>query len=324
MRKAVAKGSSEDAAGPPRRASRAGLDDLRAALAVATHKSFRGAAAELGMSPSALSHAIAALERRVGGRLFQRTTRSVSLTEAGELFLGRIGPALREIDGAVELVNAFRDSPRGTVRINASEQAARIVLPRVLVFVRAHPEVQVEIATNDRFVDIVREGFDAGIRFRDAVAADMVAVPVSPDVRFAVVASKRYLRAHGAPRTPEDLLAHDCIRRRWPGGAIFRWQLGKRGEETAIDVRGRLTLDRDPLMIAAALEGAGLAYVSEWDVSEHLASGRLVRVLEDWTPPYPGFALYFPGHRHVPAALRALVDALREPSRPQAKRQAVR
>lgn len=303
--------------------SRAGLDELRAALAVATHKSFRGAAAELGMSPSALSHAIASLERRIGVRLFQRTTRSVSLSEAGEAFLGRIGPALREIDGAVESVNAFRESPRGTLRLNASEQAARIVLPRLLAFARLHPEVHVEVATNDRFVDIVREGFDAGIRFRDAVAADMVAVPVSGDVRFAVVASKRYLRAHGTPRTPEDLLAHDCIRRRWPGGAIFRWQLGKRGEETAIDVRGRLTLDRDPLMIAAALEGAGIAYVSEWDVRGPLAAGRLVRVLEDWTPPYPGFALYYPGHRHVPAALRAFVEVVREPT-PQGKRRAVR
>jgi DNA-binding transcriptional LysR family regulator len=292
---------------------RAGLVELNAVAAVAAHKSFRGASAELGMSPSALSHAIATLEKRMGVRLFHRTTRSVALSEAGEQFLARVRPALREISEAMEAVNEFRDSPRGTLRINAPEGAARLVLlPKVLGLVARHPEIHVEVATNDRFVDIVAEGFDAGVRFRDSVPEDMVAVPCTPDVRFAVVGAPRYFKTHPVPKVPADLLAHACIRRRWPGGAIFRWQLGKRGEETAIDVRGPLTLDRDPLMIDAALEGVGLAYVSEWEVVAELASKKLVRVLEDWTPKYPGFCLYYPGHRHVPAALRAFAQLLQE------------
>lgn len=293
--------------------SRAGLDELNAALAVAAHRSFRAAAAELGLSPSALSHTIAALEKRLGVRLFHRTTRSVSLSEAGEQFLARVRPALREIGAAVEDVNAFRDSPRGTLRINTSEAAARSVLmPKIVALVARHPELSVELATNDRFVDIVAEGFDAGVRFLDSVPEDMVAIPCGPEVRFAVVASPRYFEKHAPPKVPADLLAHACIRRRWPGGAIFRWQLGKRGEEVAVDVRGPLTLDRDPLMVDAALAGAGIAYVSEWEVAAHLASGRLVRALDDWTPRYPGFCLYYPGHRHVPAGLRAFVQLLQE------------
>jgi DNA-binding transcriptional LysR family regulator len=293
--------------------ARAGLVELNAVASVAAHRSFRAAAAELGLSPSALSHAIATLEKRLGVRLFHRTTRSVSLSEAGEQFLTRVRPALREISAAMEAVNEFRDSPRGTLRINTSEGAARLVLlPKVIELARRHPELHVELATNDRFVDIVAEGFDAGVRFLDAVPEDMVRVPCGPDVRFAVVGSPKYFKRHPAPRVPADLLAHACIRRRWPGGAIFRWQLGKRFEETAIDVKGPLTLDRDPLMIDAALAGAGLAYVSEWEVAPHLASRRLVRVLEDWTPRYPGFCLYYPGHRHVPAGLRAFVQLLQE------------
>lgn len=293
--------------------ARAGLIELNAALAVASHKSFRGAAAELGMSPSALSHAIAALERRIGVRLFHRTTRSVSLSEAGEHFVSRVRPALREISAAIESVNEFRDSPRGTLRINASEAAARLVLlSKVVALVARHPEIQVEVATNDRFVDIVAEGFDAGVRFRDTIPADMVAVPCSDDVRFAIVGAPSYFARQPAPRVPGDLLSHACIRRRWPGGAIFRWQLGRRGHEQALDVRGPLTLDRDALMIDAALAGVGLAYVSEWEVAAHLASGALVRVLEAYTPPYAGFALYYPGHRHVPGPLRAFVQVLQE------------
>jgi DNA-binding transcriptional LysR family regulator len=293
--------------------ARTGLVELNAVAAVAAHKSFRGAAAEMGMSPSALSHAIASLEKRMGVRLFHRTTRSVALSEAGAQFLSRVRPALREIESAIEAVNEFRDSPRGTLRINASETAARaVLLPHVLELARRHPEIQIEIATNDRFVDIVAEGFDAGVRFLDSVPEDMVRVPCGPDVRFAVVASPRYLKKHAAPEVPADLLAHACIRRRWPGGAIFRWQLGPRGREQAIDVRGPLTLDRDPLMIDAALAGVGIAYVSEWEVAAPLASGALVRLLEDWTPRYPGFCLYYPGHRHVPGALRAFVQLLQE------------
>lgn len=298
---------------------KAGLVELNAVASVAAHRSFRGAAAELGMSPSALSHAIATLEKRLGVRLFHRTTRSVALSDAGEHFLARVRPALREIAEAMEAVNDFRDSPRGTLRINTSEGAARIVLmPKVLELVRRHPELHVELATNDRFVDIVAEGFDAGVRFLDSVPEDMVRVPCSPDVRFAVVGAPSYFAKHPPPKTAADLLKHACIRRRWPGGAIFRWQLGKRAQETAIDVQGPLTLDRDPLMIDAALAGAGLAYVSEWEVEAHLAAGRLVRVLEDWTPRYPGFCLYYPGHRLVPAGLRAFVQLLQE--KPSAKR----
>ncbi|WP_262028053.1 LysR family transcriptional regulator [Microvirga sp. Mcv34] len=292
---------------------RTGLVELNAVVAVASHRSFRAAATELGMSPSALSHAIAALEQRMGVRLFNRTTRSVSLTEAGEQFLAKVGPALREIAEAIDATNVFRDSPAGTLRLNMSEGAARQLLtPIVLEFMRRYPQMHVDLVTQGRLVDIVAEGFDAGIRLAEAVPQDMIAIPCGPEQRYAVVGSPVYFDSHARPKTPGDLVAHECIRGRLPSGAMLKWEFEKRGEQMVVDVKGALTLDHYELWIEAAREGAGLAYVNEWSVSHEISSGRLIRVLEDWTPPFPGLSLYYPGHRHVPAGLRAFIGIIRE------------
>jgi DNA-binding transcriptional LysR family regulator len=292
---------------------RTGLVELNAVVAVASHRSFRAAATELGMSPSALSHAIAVLEQRMGVRLFNRSTRSVSLTEAGEQFLAKVRPALREIAEAIDATNVFRDSPAGTLRLNMSEGAARQILtPIVLEFMRRYPQMQVDLVTQGRLVDIVAEGFDAGIRLAEAVPQDMIAIPCGPEQRYAVVGSTTYFNSRTRPKTPGDLVAHECIRGRLPSGAMLKWEFEKRGEQMVVDVKGSLTLDHYELWIEAALEGAGLAYVNEWSVSHEISSGRLTRVLEDWTQPFPGLSLYYPGHRHVPAGLRAFIGIIRE------------
>ncbi|SMF16480.1 transcriptional regulator, LysR family [Tistlia consotensis] len=292
---------------------RAGLFELNAVVAVAARRSFRAAAAELGMSPSALSHAVAALERRLGVRLFNRTTRSVALSEAGEQFLARVGPALREIAEAMEAVEHYRDRPAGTLRINASEGAARQILePVVLPFLERYPEMSVDLVTEGRLVDIVAEGFDAGIRIAEAVPRDMIAVPCGPPQRFVVVAAPGYLARRGRPETPGDLVGHACIRGRLPSGAPLRWEFARHGEPLAVEVSGPLTLGGSDLIVEAALNGAGLAYVSEWAAARELAAGRLVRLLDDWAPAFPGLSLYYPGHRLVPAGLKAFVALVRE------------
>lgn len=293
--------------------AKSGLLELHAVVAVSAHRSFRRAAAALGMSPSALSHAIAALEKRLGVRLFNRTTRSVSLSEAGEQFLARVRPALQDIASAMEAVNDFRDSPTGTLRINSSEGAARAVLtPIVFEFMRRHPDMRVDIVTESRLVDIVAEGFDAGIRAAETVPQDMIAVPCSSPIRFVVVGSPAYFASYGKPRSPADLARHNCVRSRYASGAIYKWEFEKRGEQQAIDVDGALTLDNHHLMIEAALQGVGLIWTSEWSVAADMAAGRLVRVLEDWSPAAPGLCVYYPGHRHVPAGLRAFIEVVRE------------
>jgi DNA-binding transcriptional LysR family regulator len=295
---------------------RTGLIELNAVATVANRRSFRAAAAELGMSPSALSHAIASLEQRLQVRLFNRTTRSVSLSEAGELFLARIQPALREIFTAMEQVNDLRDTPAGTLRINTSEGAAEQVLrPVVLKFLKRYPDMQVEIVTDQRLVDIVAEGFDAGIRLAEAVPRDMIALPCGPDQRFAAVASPQYFKGRKKPLTPGDLAEHNCIRYRFSTGTLFRWEFEKRGEELAIDVKGSLTLTSQSLRIEAAVAGLGIIYVNDSSVAKHVASGRLIRVLDDWTPSFPGLRLYYSGHRHVPAGLRAFIAVLRKANR---------
>lgn len=292
---------------------RTGLSELNAVVAVAAHRSFRKAAAELDISPSALSHAIATLEQRMGLRLFNRTTRSVSLSEAGEKFLARVQPALHEITAAMEGVNDFRDTPSGTLRLNTSEGAARMILaPLVLEFLRRYPDMQVDLVSEGRLVDIVKDGFDAGFRLAEAVPLDMIAVPCSPPLRFAVVGSPAYFKGRKPPRTPHELDKHTCIRSRLPSGTLFRWEFEKNGKKLDIDVTGRLTLDNDNLRVDAALHGAGLTWTSEWSVAQHIAAGRLIRVLEDWTPPYPGLCLYYPGHRLVPAGLQAFIGVVRE------------
>src|SRR6201991_1163028 len=268
---------------------KAGLIELQAVLAVATHQSFRRAAIAVGMSPAALSHAGAALEQRMGVRLFNRTTRSVSLSEAGEQFVARIRPALGEISAAMEAANAFRDSPTGTLRINTSEGAAAMILESILLeSVRRYPEMRLDVVTEGRFVDIVAEGFDAGIRTLDDVPQDMVAVRCTGRLRFLVVGSPDYFKGRRRPKVPEDLLKHACIRSRLPSGTWYRWEFEKRGEERRIDIDGPLGLDNHHLMVSAALDGLGLIWTNEGNVAQHVAEGRLVAVLEDWCPYFDG------------------------------------
>lgn len=292
---------------------RPSLLELNAAVAVATHRSFRAAAGELGLSPPALSHAVASLERRIGVRLFHRTTRSVAPTAAGERFLSQVLPALRDLSVAFEAVGELRDRPTGTLRINTSEGAARQVLaPVVLRFLERYPDVKVEIAVEPRFVDIVKEGFDAGIRYRDAVPRDMVAVPCGPQQRFAVLAAPAYLRKRPRPRVPADLRTHRCICLRKKGGGLYAWEFERRGEEVAVDVDGPLILDSYLLVVEAVVRGAGLAYLNALEVAPLVAARKLVSLLEDWLPPFPGLCIYYPGHRHVPASLRAFLDVAKE------------
>lgn len=296
--------------------AKTGLTELDAVIAVARLGSFRAAATELGMSSSALSHAVAALETRLGVRLFNRTTRSVSATDAGGQFIARVAPALAEIGGAIEDINSHRDTPVGTLRINTSAGAARMILtPIILDYMQRYPDMNVVLVTEGRLVDIVGQGFDAGIRLAEAVPQDMIAIPIGGDVRMVVVGSPDYFDKRDMPVVPADLLRHRCIRARMATGAIWSWEFERRGEAVEVDVPGALTLDETTLMLEATLAGAGLAYLNEWAVRDHIAEGRLVPVLEEWSPPYPGLCLYYPGRRHVPAGLRALIELIRERNR---------
>jgi DNA-binding transcriptional LysR family regulator len=289
-----------------------GLVELEAVLAVARRRSFRAAADELGVSTSALSHAVAALEARMGVRLFNRTTRSVALTEAGAQFVGSVGPALSTIRDALDQAGTYQDTPAGTLRINASVGAARQVMPVFIAFLQRHPQMKLDLVTEGRLIDIVVEGYDAGIRLAETVPQDMIAVPFGDRQRFAVVGSPEYFSRHKPPRTPADLRSHRCIRSRMPSGQIYQWEFERRGEAVRVDGEGALTLDEPNLMLAAARAGLGLAYLTEWNVKADLETGALVRVLEDWTPPLDGLCLYYPGRRHVPAGLRALIETIRE------------
>jgi DNA-binding transcriptional LysR family regulator len=289
-----------------------GLGELEAVLAVAHHRSFRSAAREMGVSTSALSHAVAALEARIGVRLFNRTTRSVSLSEAGTQFVTSVAPAVSTIHAALEQAGSFRDTPSGTLRINTSVGAAKQVMPVFIAFLKRYPEMKLDIVTEGRLIDIVSEGFDAGIRLLETVPQDMIAVPFGDRQRFAVVGSPDYFARHKPPRTPAELNKHPCIRARMPSGSIYRWEFERQGERLRVDGNGALTLDEPALMLAAARAGLGLAYLTEWNVKNDLEAGTLMRVLEDWTPPLDGLCLYYPGRRHVPAGLRALTDTIHE------------
>jgi DNA-binding transcriptional LysR family regulator len=290
----------------------AGLNELEAVLAVARQRSFRAAAREMGRSTSALSHTIAALETRIGVRLFNRTTRSVSLTEAGTQFVASVEPALSTIQMAFDQAGSFRDIPSGTLRINTSAGAANQVMPVFIAFLERYPEMKLDIVTEGRLIDIVVEGFDAGIRLKDIVPQDMIAVPFGDKQRFALVGSPAYFERYKAPRSPADLHAHRCIRSRMPSGVMFQWEFERRGETVRIDGDGALILDHPNLMLAAARAGLGLAYLTEWNVKADLEAGTLIRVLEDWTPALDGLCLYYPGRRNLSAGLRALIDMIRE------------
>lgn len=292
---------------------RAGLHDLDAVIAIARRGSFRAAALDLGMSTTALSNAVGKLEASLGVRLFNRTTRSVSLSDAGRLFVEQIAPAMQDIHGAMDAVRARQTTPSGVLRINAFATAAREILsPLVLEFLRRYPQVHVDLVTEGRLIDIVAEGFDLGVRARDLVPSDMIAVPLGPPQRYAVVGSPAYFTVHERPRAPPDLLQHDCIRVRLPNGALYRWEFEKGGRSAPIEVQGRITLDEASLARTAALEGVGLGFFMEHDVRAEMDAGRLVRVLEDWTPTRPGLCLYYPGRRNPSAALKAFIGLARE------------
>lgn len=284
------------------------LADLKLFACIARHLSFRQAADELGLSASAVSHAVRTLEAKVGVRLFNRTTRSVALTPAGHKLLGRITPALQEIAEALDGINAYRDTPRGLLRLNAPRPAGELVLaPLVTEFLRQHPDVTVELVLDDAFVDIVQAGFDAGVRYGESLQQDMVAIPIGPRQRFVVVASPDFIQRHGRPASPRALAGMPCIGVRFPSGVRYRWEFVKDGEAMQVEVDGPLVLGEVPLMVMAARQGLGLAYVYAQYAQSGLKDGSLVQVLEDWSPDDPGFFLYYPSRRLVPAPLRAFI-----------------
>lgn len=287
------------------------LADLTALAAIVAHRSFRKAADELGLSPSTLSHLMRALEASMGVRLLHRTTRSVSPTEAGNRLVERLRPVLRDLDGALAEVEAARSRPGGTLRINATETAARLLLgSAVPAFLARYPDISLDLVTDGRLIDIVAEGFDAGVRLGEAVPQDMVAVRLGGDTRFVAVAAPAYLAAHPPPQTPDGLKGHACIRIRLPSGKLYRWEFEKRGQALTVDVPGPLTLDHIGLMTEAAEAGLGIAYVPEQAVRSRIERGTLATVLDDWCPWIPGLCLYYPGHRHVPSGLRAFIEVL--------------
>jgi DNA-binding transcriptional LysR family regulator len=297
----------------------ANLKELEAVIAIARRGTFRAAAIDLGMSTTALSHTIGRIEAGLGVRLFNRTTRSVSLTEAGRLFVQQVAPSRQDLYAALETVRAQRETPSGTIRINAAPFAARaIISPLVLTFLRRYPDMNIDVVTEGKMVDIVRDGFDLGVRVAGLVPSDMIAVSLGRSQRHAVVGSPAYFEQYGTPLAPTDLLNHRCIRVRLPDGSLFRWRFEKNGEPVQIDVRGPITLDEASLVRTAVLEGTGVGYAMEQDVLSDIKAGHLLRVLEDWTPPYPGLCLYYPGRRNLSAGVKAFLDLAREFSRREA------
>jgi DNA-binding transcriptional LysR family regulator len=289
------------------------LTDLKAFQAVAEHRSFRRAADLMGVSRSSLSHTVRTLEQRLGTRLLHRTTRSVSLTESGERLLLRLSPLLSDLESVLEDASSAEGKITGRLRINGSEGAVRLLLQTVVPrFLALHDDVELDLVAEGRLVDIVEQGFDAGVRLREAVPQDMIAIPVDNELRFLAVASPDYLRGRVAPKAPDDLAFHQCIKQRLPSGKLYRWEFQQHGQDMAVDVPGALTLDSSQLMVEAAVDGLGIAYVPESYALAYLKDGRLVTVLEEWCPRIPGLCLYYPNNRRVPPSLRAFIDLLRE------------
>ncbi|MGO8203266.1 LysR family transcriptional regulator [Rhizobium ruizarguesonis] len=292
---------------------RPAVNDLIAFLAVARAQSFTKAAGKLGVSQSALSHTIRGLEERLGLRLLTRTTRSVAPTEAGERLLVSIGPRLDEIESELAALSAFREKPAGTVRINAGEHAADAVLwPALEKLLPDYPDINVEIIVDYGLTDIVAERYDAGVRLGEQVAKDMIAVRIGPDMRMAVVGAPAYFDTRPKPLTPQDLTDHNCINLRLPTyGSVYAWEFEKDGRELRVRVEGQLVFNNIALRLNAVLAGMGLAYMPENLIEAPLADGRLVRVLENWCPPFSGYHLYYPSRRHTSPAFALVVDALR-------------
>lgn len=293
--------------------SRENFNDLAAFVAVARERSFTKAAAKLAVSQSALSQTIRSLETRLGVRLLTRTTRSIAPTAAGERLLQSIAPRFEEIESALATLNELRDKPAGTIRITAGEHPALTVLqPALAKFLPQYPDIKVEIIVDYGLTDIVAEGYDAGVRLGEQVAKDMIAVRIGPDIRMAVVGAPSYFERYPVPEVPQDLTTHNCINIRLPTyGGLFPWDLEQNGREFNVRVEGQLIFNNIGLRLASALQGLGLAYMPEDQVLPYLAEGRLIRVLEDWCPPFPGYHLYYPSRRHSSPAFSLLLDALR-------------
>jgi DNA-binding transcriptional LysR family regulator len=289
------------------------IDDLVAFLAVARERSFTRAAAQVGVSQSALSHTIRGLEERLGLRLLTRTTRSVAPTEAGERLIGAVGPRLDEIEAELAALSALRDKPAGAIRITAGESSAQTVLwPAVAKLLPDYPDIRIEIVVDQGLVDNVTERYDAGVRIGEQVAKDMIAVRIGPDMSMAVVTAPSYLAARGVPKTPHDLTEHSCVNLRLPTyGGLYAWEFEKDGHELKVRVEGQLVVNTNGLRLEAALAGLGLAYLPEEHVRDALARGALVRVLADWCPPFPGYHLYYPSRRQPTPAFALLLEALR-------------
>lgn len=295
------------------RISRADLADLSYFVALAKHRSFRRAGLELGVSASALSHSLKGLETRLGIRLINRTSRSVTLTAAGEELDAALSAPFVAIEAAVETLNRYRDEPAGRIRLNVMDQASALLLAPVLpVFVERHPHIEVDVTTSNHLVDVVAHGADAGIRWGGTVPEDMVAQRLSADVCWAVAGAPSYLDRHSIPDHPRDLADHRCLRLRLGDDSIYHWEFEKDGEELAIDVPGAITLDETQFALTLAVGGAGLAYLPEPSVAPLVASGALRLVLADWAPIGPGFHIYYPGRRQLPTGLKLLIGLIRE------------
>lgn len=289
------------------------LGDLGAFAAVARHRSFRGAAKVQGVSASALSEAVRRLEARLGVRLLNRTTRSVTPTEAGTRLLERLVPALGAVSGALDAVNNFRDSPAGTLRLNVPTIVARLILPPIAAeFLRAYPGIALEVSAEDSFIDVLAAGFDAGVRYDERLEKDMIAVPIGPRVqRFAAAAAPSYLAAHGRPAHPRDLLGHACIRHRFASGIALPWEFERNGEIVRLSPAGPLVANTLELELAAAVAGLGVIYTFEDWLAPALAAGALTPIIDDWWQSFSGPFLYYAGRRYMPAPLRAFVDFIK-------------
>lgn len=288
------------------------LGALSVFLTVAEERSFTKAAKRLAVSPSAISHSMRDLEEQIGIRLLSRTTRSVALTDAGEHLRARLRPAFADIGEALGQISGLRNKPAGRVRLLVPRLAATSVLaPKLAQFARDYPDIVLDVSTDDSRMDIVAGRFDAGIQFGEYIEKDMIAVRVSADLTPVIVASPDYINSHGRPKVPRDLLHHRCINFRHGDAGLYRWEFEKGKKSLSVAVSGPLIVDDLNLVIRAAIDGVGLAYMSEDNAAPHLASGGLIRVLEDWCQPFPGFFLYYPSRRHQPAALSALIDVLR-------------
>jgi DNA-binding transcriptional LysR family regulator len=295
------------------------LADLEAFAAVARARSFRSVARLRGVSASSLSEALRRLEARLGVRLLNRTTRSVTPTEAGQRLLERLSPALSEVAAALDAVNGFRDSPTGTLRLNVPTAVARLVLPPIIgPFLAAHPGIALEVTTEDSFVDVLAAGFDAGVRYDERLEKDMIAVPIGPRMqRFLVAGAPAYLAAHGRPSHPTDLLNHACIRHRFASGVMHPWEFERDGEIVKITPTARVIANSIDLEISAAIQGLGLIATFEGFIEPELKSGALVPVLDDWLQPFSGPFLYYQSRRHMPAPLRAFVDFIKKRTPPE-------